>query len=122
MFDLHFPQINQVAVSGIVVNEPEFRQLETGKARVKFSIAANRPYRDDEGEWQEETTFVPVVAWDKLAEYVAPRFQKGSGVFVTGRLKSKKFEAGSGSRTVLEVVARCVQFLDRKTESEEEQE
>lgn len=113
-----FPQINQVAVSGVVVNELEFRQFENGKARVNLSIAVNRLYRDDPGHWQEETTSVPVIVWDKLAEYSAERLHKGSSVFLTGQLRSRTFETLSGNRTVLEVVARQIQFLDKKQETE----
>ena len=118
MPNLKFPQINQVAVSGVLANDPEFRVLETGKAQVNFSIAANRSYRDSEDQWQEEITFVPVVAWDKLAEYAIERLQKGRAVFLTGRLKSRK--ADNASRTVLEIVARNIQFLDKESEEDQE--
>ena len=122
MSDLKFPQINQVAVSGVLANEPEYRQLENGKARIHFSVAVNRSYRDDSGEWKQETTHVPVVAWDKLAEYVAERLQKGKAVFLTGRLKSRQYESSDGSQSFLEIVARNIQLLDKRKDADEEEE
>jgi single-strand DNA-binding protein len=118
MSELHIPQINQVAFSGRVVADPEARMTDSGKFRVTFTLAVNRSYKDRSGDWQQETAFIPVVAWDKLAEAVARRLQKGSGVFLTGRMKSSAVETNEGTRTMLEVVARNVQFLSRKEEAE----
>ena len=114
MSDLKFPQINQIAVTGRLTQDPEFRLLEAGKAVVHFSVAANRLYRDDSDHWQDETSFIPVVVWDKLAEYVAERLQKGGAVIITGRLKSRTFEAENGNRNILEVVAKNIQLLDKE--------
>jgi len=113
MSPLRFPQINQVAVAGRLTHDPEFRVMESGKAMTNFSMAANANSRDRRGEWQQDTTFVPVVAWDKLAEHISQHLHKGSSAFVIGRLKSRKYETRDGNRTVLEVVARSVQFLDK---------
>jgi len=116
MSELRFPEINQVACSGRLTRDPESRITESGKLRTTLDIAVNLNYRDRNGDWQQETTFIPVVSWDKLADAVAEYLQKGSGIFLTGRLHSRKFEGANGSRSVLEVVARTIQFLDRKKE------
>ena len=71
MSQLRFPQINQVALSGRLTHDPESRMSETGKLRATFTLAANLNYKDRNNEWQQETTFVPVTVWDKLAEAVA---------------------------------------------------
>jgi single-strand DNA-binding protein len=118
MPELRFPEINQVACSGRLTRDPESRITESGKLRATFDIAVNLNYRDKNGDWQQETTFIPVVSWDKLADAVAEHLQKGSGIFLTGRLHSRKFEGANGSRSILEVVARTVQFLDRKKEQD----
>ena len=114
MSQLRFPQINQMAMTGRLCQDPEFRFMETGKARVTFNLASNLNYRDRDGKWKQDTTFVPVVVWDKLAEHIAEYLHKGSGVFLTGRLKSRTCETSEGNRTILEVVARSVQILDKK--------
>lgn len=94
--------------------------MDSGKLRVTFNVAANLRYRDKSGDWQQEATFVPVSVWDKLAEYVAEGLHKGSAIFLTGRLKSRTFKTPTGNRTVLEVIARHVQFLDKKAKGEQE--
>jgi single stranded DNA-binding protein len=107
MPELRMPSINQVALTGTLTQDPEARQTETGQFRLTFPIEVNRPYKDEQGNWQQETTVVPVCAFDKLAELAADRLAQGKAVFITGRLKSR----GTG----LEVVARHIQFLPVET-------
>ena len=113
MPDLRFPSINQVALSGHLCQDPESKLMESGKLLVTFTLASNANYRDKNGDWQQDATFIPVSSWDKLAEYAAERLHKGSAVFLTGRLNSRTFKTPSGNRTILEVVGRHVQFLDK---------
>ena len=125
MSQLRFPEINSVSIAGRLCQDPESRMTENGKLRVTFNLAANLSYKNRNGNWQQDTSFVPVSVWDKLAEVVAEHLHKGSGIFLTGRLKSRTYETSNGSnRTILEVIARNIQFLDKKeakeTETEEE--
>ena len=120
MSQFHLPQINQVALSGQLIHDPEFRMTEAGAFRLTFTVAVSRSYRDCTGEWKQDAAHVPVVVWDKLAEFAVERLQKGSGVFLTGRLKSITCETGGNSRNALEVVARIIQPLEKKTEAERE--
>lgn len=85
MSEFRMPHINQVAIAGKVVQDPEFRFIDNGVARLTGSIAVNRSYRDRNDEWQEETPFFNIVLWHKLAEYYAERLHKGTPVFTTGR-------------------------------------
>jgi single stranded DNA-binding protein len=68
MSSLNMPNINQVALSGRVVEDPDFRFVENGAARLSGRIAVNRSYRDRNEEWQEETSFFGIVLWQKAAE------------------------------------------------------
>ena len=110
------PQINQAAVSGRLIQDPEAKQTETNQFFATFTVAVYRSYRDQQGNWQNDTVFVPVLVWDKLAELMAERLHKGKAVFITGRLKSRPCEASNNSSTELEVVARNIQILDQKDE------
>ena len=120
MADLRFPEINQVALCGRLTADPEARVTEEGKFRLTFNVAVNLRYRDRNNNWKQDTTFVPVSIWNRSAEYAAEKLHKGSGVFLTGRLRSRTFETSHGNRTVLEVVARHIQCLDKKVEPVQE--
>ena len=57
MSDLRMPNINQVALAGRLVQDPELRQSENGTLRLTAHLAVNRSYRDRNGEWQDEVSF-----------------------------------------------------------------
>ena len=100
------PQINQVALSGRLTRDPEAQPTETDRFRATFTMALNRNYTDPQGNWQKDTTDVPVWVQGKLAEITIERLRKSQSVFITGRLESRE--------TALGVTARHIQFLDQK--------
>ena len=61
MASLNMPNINQVALSGRLVQNPDFRFVENGAARLRGRIAVNRSYRDRNKEWLEEPSFFNIV-------------------------------------------------------------
>ena len=106
------PNYNKVVLMGNLTRDPELRYTPTGTAVANLRIAVNRRFRDRSGEQKEEVCFLTIVVWDKQAELCNQYLQKGSPVFVEGRLQSRSFEDKSGNkRNVIEVRAERVQFL-----------
>jgi len=104
--------LNRVILIGNLTADPELSYTGSGTARVRFSIAVNRQYKDASGQLQKETTYVPIVAWGTQAENCANYLSKGRAVAVEGRLRIDSFENAEGERKkVVEVVANNVQFL-----------
>jgi len=121
MSDLRLVSINRVLLSGRLTRDPELRYTPSGVAVMTFSLALNRRYKDQSGEWKEEVSFVNVVAWQRQAELASEYLKKGSAIFVEGRLQSRSWETSEGQkRSVLEVRAERLQFLDRLKREEEE--
>jgi single-strand DNA-binding protein len=113
--DLRMPSINKVIISGNLVRDPDTRILENGTHLAKMSIANNQRYRDRNGEWQEKTCYVNVIAWRKTAELVSEFCRKGSPVLIEGELVFNSWEDRDGNkRNQLEVNARRIQFLERR--------
>ncbi|NKB67747.1 MAG: single-stranded DNA-binding protein [Candidatus Latescibacteria bacterium] len=118
MSTLRLPTVNQVALTGRLVQDPELHRTENGTARLVVRLAVNRPYRDRHDVWQVETAFIPLVVWHKLAEYSAERLHKGAAVFVTGRLHSFSWTDEEGKpHSRLEVQARSLQTLEKQAAS-----
>jgi single-strand DNA-binding protein len=119
---LRLPEQNSVTLVGRLTRDPEVRFTAKGQAMCRFDIAVNRRYKDNTGNWQDDTSFVPVVVWGESASRCGERLKKGLPVHVEGRLQSRSWETKEGQkRTTLEVVARRVQFLSKSTvESEGE--
>jgi single-strand DNA-binding protein len=121
MSDLRLVSINKVLLSGRLTRDPELRYTPSGVAVMTFSLALNRRYKDQSGEWKDEVSYVNVVAWQRQAELASEYLKKGSAVFVEGRLQSRSWETSEGQkRSVLEVRAERLQFLDRLKREEEE--
>ncbi len=120
MADIKVPSINLVILSGRLTARPELRYTPSGRAVCKFGLAVSRNYKDQEGQWQEDTLFINVTTWGPLAERVNDRLTKGSPVVVEGRLQSRTWEDSMGNkRKTIEVVARTVQILEKFGVSEE---
>src|SRR5579872_5228113 len=103
--------LNQVTLMGNLTRDPELRQTPTGQNVTSFSLALNRSYKDQSGEWQEATDYIDIVAWGPLAERVAQYLSKGRRCLVQGRLQSRSWEQDGQKRNKVEVVANDVTFL-----------
>lgn len=102
---------NQVILMGNLTRDPELRQTPNGQAVCAFSLALNRSYKGSDGNWQEATDFIDVVAWGPLGERVAQYLSKGRPCLVNGRLQSRSWEQDGQKRSKVEVVAQDVTFL-----------
>lgn len=110
--------VNQVILMGNLTRDPEVRQTPSGQSVCSFSLALNRAYKDQSGDWQEATDFIDVVAWGPLGERVAQYVTKGRRVLVQGRLQSRAWEQEGQKRSKVEVLANDVTFLDGRGDSE----
>lgn len=122
MAELKMPEINSVVIAGNLTKDPVFRQTNSGGTPVvNFSIACNRRFRDSNHQWQEDVCYVGVVAWNKLAESCRDNLRKSSAVLVDGELQSRTWKAQDGtSRTVVEIKARRIQFLNKRKKNGDE--
>jgi len=106
--------LNRVFLIGNLTRTPELRYTPSGTAVADLRLAVNRNYSTQSGEKREETCFLTVVVWGKQAESCGEYLDKGSQVFVEGRLQTRDWEGKDGQkRTSTEVVAERVQFMSR---------
>lgn len=106
--------LNQVTLMGNLTRDPELRQTPSGQAVCSFSLALNRSYKDQSGQWQEATDYIDVVAWGPLGERVSQYLSKGRRCLVQGRLQSRSWEQDGQKRSKVEVLASDVTFLDSR--------
>lgn len=121
MSELKVPNINRVIISGRLTRDPELRYTPAGKAVCTVALAYNRRYKDASGQWQDDTTYINVVCWMKVAELVNRYLHKGSPVLVEGRLESRSWETEAGQkRSVVEIRADRIGFLEKAPSGEAE--
>jgi single-strand DNA-binding protein len=105
--------LNRSILIGRLTRDPELRYTPSGVATAGFTLAVDRPFQTAGGE--READFIPVVTWRQLAETVANYVRKGSLVAVEGRIQTRNYESGDGSRKyVTEIIADNVRFLEPK--------
>jgi single-strand DNA-binding protein len=107
---------NQVVLMGNLTRDPELRATPNGQQVCSFSLALNRSYKGSDGNWQEATDYIDVVAWGPLGERVAQYLSKGRPCLVNGRLQSRSWEQDGQKRSKVEVVAQDVTFLGGASE------
>ena len=96
---------------GRITKKPELKHTQSGVAVCRFTVACNRPFKNEGGEQQAD--FINCVSWRKQAENVATYLDKGSLIGIDGRIQTSNFEGQDGKRVFLtEVIAESVQFLE----------
>ena len=119
MADLKMPELNYVLIVGNLTKDPVFRTTSNNTPVVNFSIASNRRYRDRSNSWQEDVCYIGIVAWNRLAESCKQRLRKGSAVLIEGELQTRNLKSeDGGQRSILEVKARRIQFLNKQSRGE----
>lgn len=109
--------MNKVVLLGRLCAAPTVRYTQTNNTCVcSFSLAVNRRFKQ---EGQPEADFIPIVAWNKTAEFCSKYFAKGQQVGVIGRIQTRNYDDKDGKKVyVTEVVAEEVYFADSKKSSE----
>lgn len=107
--------LNKVMLIGNLGADPEMRYMASGTAMTGFRLAVSRSFIDGDKGRKEETEWVSVVTWAKLAELLGQHLHKGRKVYVEGRLQSRSWDKPDGTKGYkTEVIASNVLFLDKR--------
>lgn len=111
--------MNKVILVGRLARDPDVRYTQSGKATASFALAVNR--RVGQGK-EQQADFIPIVAWEKLAEICGNNLIKGSQILVEGRMQVRNYDAQDGTkRYVTEVVAQHIEFMGSKPKTSDDQ-
>lgn len=112
--------VNKVILVGNLGKDPEVRHLESGVAVASFSLATSESYKDrNTGERKTLTEWHNIVLWRGLAEVAEKYLHKGDQVYIEGRLRSRSWEAESGTRYITEIVGDNMTMLGSRRTSED---
>ena len=104
---------NKVTLMGNVTRDIELRYTPKGTAVADIGLAMSRVRNGESGEKIEETTFVDITLWGRVAEVAHQYSGKGKPLFVEGRLQLDTWddkETGK-KRSKLKVVGENIQLL-----------
>ena len=107
---------NRVILLGNLTRDPELRYIPSGTAVTDVGLAVNEKWKNANGEWVDEVTFVDVTLWARNAEVAGEYLSKGSPVLIEGRLKMDSWEdkQTGQKRSKLKVVGDRIQLLGTK--------
>lgn len=107
--------LNKAMIIGRLGQDPDVRYTQSNTAVANLSVATSERYKDNMGEWKENTEWHRVVAWGRLAEICQEYLKKGSQVYIEGPIQTRKWEDKEGqTRYTTEIKALTMTMLDSK--------
>ena len=105
--------VNKVILVGNLGKDPEVRSLDSGAKVASFSLATTESYKDrNTGERKDVTEWHNIVLWRGLAEIAEKYLNKGSQVYIEGKLQTRSYDDKDGNtRYTTEVVGLNMTML-----------
>lgn len=111
---------NKVILMGNLTRDVETRTTPSGQTVSNFSLAVTRSWKGQDGQTQDQTSFINCVAWGKVGEIIAQYVQKGAPLLVSGRLDQRSYEDKDGNkRQAVEVVVEDFNFVGGNRNSDD---
>ena len=106
---------NKVQLIGNLGNNPEIKIFDSGKKKVKLSLATSDNYKNANGDKVEQTQWHTIVGWGKTAEIAEKYLKKGSEIAIEGKLQYRSYEDKNGEkRYFTEIMLNELMMLGRK--------
>ena len=103
---------NKVTLMGNLTRDVETRTTPSGQTVSNFSLAVSRSWKGQDGQTQEQTSFINCVAWGKAGEIIAQYVKKGDALLVSGRLDQRSYDDKDGNkRQAVEVNVEDFNFV-----------
>ncbi|MHB1190062.1 MAG: single-stranded DNA-binding protein [Armatimonadota bacterium] len=100
--------VNAVTLVGRLTTDPETKKTQGGISMAEFVLATKRNNGDNESD------FIPVVAWRQNADFAGEYLTKGRLIAVEGSIRTNRWKTESGeTRTSFEVIAERLKPLDK---------
>ena len=105
--------VNKVILVGNLGQKPEMRYTATQTAVANLSIATKESWKDKEsGENRDKTEWHKVVFFGNLAEIAERYLDKGSSVYVEGKIQTRKWQDKEGKdRWTTEILGNQLTML-----------
>ena len=108
--------VNKVILVGNLGQKTEIRYTKDSKPIASFSIATSESWKDKTtGDMVEKTEWHNVTFFGRIAEVAEQYLDKGSKVFVEGKLQTDKWEDENGNkRSATKIIGNNMQMLDSR--------
>lgn len=111
--------MNKAILMGRLTRDPELKQTQSGVSVVKFTLAVERRFKNQNGE--READFISCVAWRQTAEFIAKYFNKGNKLGIVGSIQTGSYDKDGQTVYTTDVVADEAYFIESQGASAESQ-
>lgn len=109
--------MNKIFLTGNLTKNVEKGTSTSGKTYAKISLAVQRKYKDEYGEY--ETDFFNCIAWNSPAEFLAKYCKKGNKIAVVGRLETFTYGDKEGNKkTGMQVIVEEVELAQQRRDED----
>lgn len=110
--------VNKAILVGRLGHPPSMRKSDSGSSVCKFNLATEHSQKVG-NEWEKRTTWHQIVCFGKTADNCGKYLDKGSSVFIEGRIDNGKYEKDGVVKYYSQVIAENVRFLSSKADTQE---
>jgi single-strand DNA-binding protein len=113
--------VNKVILVGNLGKDPEVRYLDSGIAVANISLATTENYKNKNGDRVSQTEWHDVVLWRGLAEVAEKYLEKGSSVYIEGKIRTSKWvDKENITRYKTEIMADKMNMLSKSNNGVDE--
>ena len=111
--------VNKVILVGNLGQKPDMKYTQSNTAVANLSLATSESWKDkDSGDLKTKTEWHRVVYFGKLAEIAEQYLDKGSKIYIEGKLQTRKWQDQAGiDRYTTEVLGQELTMLDSRGDS-----
>ena len=111
--------VNKVILVGNLGQKPDMKYTQSNTAVANLSLATSASWKDkDSGDLKTKTEWHRVVYFGKLAEIAEQYLDKGSKIYIEGKLQTRKWQDQAGNdRYTTEVLGQELTMLDSRGDS-----
>ena len=110
--------LNKIQLIGNVGNEPEQINFDNGGSIVKLPLATSEKWKSKDGEQKEKTSWHNLVFQTKLQDVVLKYVNKGSKLYVEGKLDYNKYQKDGKDVWVTQIKVFNMVMLDSKGQTQ----
>ena len=113
--------LNKVQLIGRLGRDPEMKYAQSGTAICNLNLATSEKWKDkNTGQDNEKTEWHRVIAFGKQAEVLEKYLEKGSQVYIEGRLQTRQYEKDGQTHYATEIVVSNFVFLGGGSQQRQE--
>lgn len=106
---------NKVQLIGHLGADPEIKTFDSGKKKVKLSLATSENYKSATGEKIEQTQWHNLIVWGKTADIAEKYLHKGSELAIEGKLSYRSYDDKNGDKKyITEIIVNELMMLGKK--------